>query len=377
MVPFLVALLCLGAALIPAGAGAATGSISGTISDASSHAAVAGVEVCAYAYSGEPWRFCDATDSGGEYTIGSLASGDYRVEFRAVSAGYVPQYYNDKLRFAEADKVTVEGSAIVGIDAAIVIGGTITGTVTEADGGEPFAGITVCAVTYSQPRYGGGCTVSDSSGGYVLRGLSADQYVVEFWPSESTDLLLQYYNHKLYQALADPVTVALGENVTGIDGSIEHGAKVEGTVRAAGGAPVAEANVCAWETGIRGGGGCADTAPDGTYLIDGLLPLTHKVEFSAPGMALQFWDHKSGWNEADDLHLVPEGTASGIDADLVPPADGVLSPAVIPPPAVTPPLVNSPRRHCRKGFRKKRVGAKVRCVRKKARHRRRHRPHHR
>ena len=56
-----------------------------------------------------------------------------------------PEYYSDKLTFQTADRVTVaDGTTTTGIDASLVDGGKITGTVTDPSG-KPLSGMCVVA----------------------------------------------------------------------------------------------------------------------------------------------------------------------------------------------------------------------------------------
>src|SRR5207245_521289 len=83
------------------------GQITGKVTDASTKAAVGGIEVCAYRAENTSPTSCARTDSGGEYTLTGLAGDEYKVGFsvpEASSLNYAPQFYNGKATLAEADK---------------------------------------------------------------------------------------------------------------------------------------------------------------------------------------------------------------------------------------------------------------------------------
>lgn len=100
-----------------------TGSIAGTVTDASTKAGVKGIDVCAYEI-GEEFEECESTNASGEYTVSGLPSGSYKVEFSpsSTSAGnYITQYYDGKSSLAAADSIPVTAPATTsGIDAKLM-----------------------------------------------------------------------------------------------------------------------------------------------------------------------------------------------------------------------------------------------------------------
>lgn len=343
---------------------AMAGSISGSVSDASDHDPLMGIEVCAYPIA-TGGSICAATNVEGDYAIGGLASGQYRVGFRGQAQSYVTQYFDHEMRWADFDPVTVGSGVVTGIDAELELGGRIEGSVVERASGEP-TGAWVCARS-SSPEGLGECAGPDVSGDYVIKGLPAAEYKVEFWP-EDGNLLLQYYDHSIHWWFAERVALAPLGVLSGIDAELETGGRIEGTVRlAATGEPVAGAKVCASEAaGLAGGDECGTSAADGTYSIEHLPPTAYKVEFWPVGDLLtQFWNRKPGWNAADEVLVGWEETVAGIDAYLeLPP---LVSPPIFPPPLATPlppRVVKKPLPKCKKGFHRKLVKGKRRCVRK-------------
>ncbi|MDX6635190.1 MAG: hypothetical protein QOF06_1393 [Solirubrobacterales bacterium] len=357
------------AAFAPAAAFA--GSISGAVTDAVTLEPVEGLEVCAYPLS-EEWEtwFCEDTDASGEYTIEELDPDEYAVEFWGRPLNYVPQYFDGRERWWESDPVLVGSGAITEIDAAMVVGGRVEGNVEEAGSGNPLEEVIVCAWTISNEEFGG-CTESDASGEYELKGMPAGAYEIEFWPL-GQNYQPQWYDHQSQWWEADPVAVFLGAVETGIDADLLPGTGVEGQVRT-GGAPVNEAEVCIWSTDPEGGGRCTYSGGDGRYALQGLPADEYQVEFfDYTSELIQFWDHRATWEDADVLSLTAGSILTGIDADLGDNHGPVVPPVVTPPVTTGPVLVKHQRKRCKKGFRKKRVHGKVRCVKKKRKHRHRH-----
>ncbi len=200
------------------------GQISGKVTNASTLAAVEGVEVCALT-SADVDRGCTSTDSAGMYTLTGLAVGEYRVVFIAPeAANFAPQYYEGKAKFAEATAVSViADSTTTGIDAALTAGGQITGTVTDAVTKAPLANAEVCANNQSLEfeffAFFSRCTDTNSAGQYTFTGLAGGEYKVSFiGPSGYAS---QNYNDKSELSEADPVHVTAGSATTGIDAALQ------------------------------------------------------------------------------------------------------------------------------------------------------------
>lgn len=101
---------------------------------------------------------------------------------------------------------------------------------------------------------------------------------------------------------------------------------IEGAVTAEGGAPLAQAWVCAYRVdGESFEQRCVQTDGDGHYALKGLAGGRYKVEFwseaTGPSYVGEYYDDKVSWEEADEVE-VQEGTAAtGIDAEL---AEGAI-----------------------------------------------------
>jgi hypothetical protein len=251
--------------------------------------------------------------------------------------------------------------------------GSISGTVTDAVSEAAIEGAQVCfykgdAVEDEWDFVG--CEESDENGKYTAE-LPDDQYLVEFW-AEDLGYITQYYDGTEDWTDGTGVVVG-GEPVTGIDAALEEGGHIQGTVvDAASNAPI-EAEVCAISD-VPAYVPCVFTDAGGNFTIEALRAAKYAIEFWAPGYEIQYYDAKAEFDEATRVAVTPPETVSGIDArmekfDLVP--DPVTPPPTVTSPPVTPPVVHHKRKRCRKGFHRKRVHGKRRCVRIK-KHRRRH-----
>lgn len=379
-----LALLCLALALVPAAAMA--GSISGTVTDAETLQPIEGVEVCAFPLAGEEGWNCEYTNAAGEYELEGLAEGEYGVEFWARYLGYATEFYDNETNWEQADPVVVGSEPVTGIDAALGPLPGIAGTVTRGSDGEPVEEVEVCAwpvdpeveETYWE------CGYTKADGTYFVELLPGN-YRVEFWPRWSgQNLALQFYDGRTRWSEADTVVVEPGERTGGIDAELEPGATISGKVASAtSGVGLEEIPVCSIDSPSSELLTCSWTAADGGYSLHFLPGDQYKVVFSIDfsewfgepggeddGFATQFWNNQTTLAAANVIPLATGQSVGGIDARL----GNSVTPPVITPITPQPPAVHHRRRHCRKGYVRKKIKGKVRCV-KRHKHRRHH--HHR
>lgn len=345
--------------------------VSGTVTDAATHKGIPGIEAC-FHWLPEGGYYCETTGPQGQYGL-QVAEKKYWVEFKGQPLGYVTQFFDHKLYRGDADIISVGSKEVTGLDGELLTGGEIRGDVTAVAGGEPVAHVEACAREVDT-EYLFACGETDSSGAYAIKGLPSSEFDIEFLPPYGY-LADQFYDHKDHPWEAEPVPVGLGEVVSGVDATLEAGARIEGTVRRLDGAvlDVYPVRICAWES--YGYGACTSAESEGSYVLPGLSPGEYKVEFFSylHELRTQFWDHTSSLAEAEPLQLDMGTTVTGIDADLESePAPKPKPPVVLPSLAAPSPFQAVPevrhRRHCRKGFHKRRMMGRVRCV-KKQKHR--------
>ena len=289
---------------------AAGGSISGTVTGPLGP--VVGVFVRAW----QGQRSYEATtDADGDYAIRGLPAGDYTVEFDAADLGLVREYYDDVLDADDATPVAVTpGVDRGGIDAVLVRGGVITGTVT-GPGGTPVHGAWVTALGELHGATPMGTT--DADGHYDLIGLPADSYRVHFSGAE-VGLVSEYYDDVLDPTTAALVVVDQGQVVAGIDARLAVGASISGRVTGPSGAA---ADVWVSASSIDGiGTGWASTGVDGRYTITGLAPGSYRVHFwpDDPTLRQEYYDDAISARAATLVPVVGTAAVTGIDAVLAP-----------------------------------------------------------
>ena len=251
------------------------------------------------------------TDATGNYIIVDLAAGSYKVSFDGPSAGYISQYYNNAPDAASATPVSVTiGATTSGIDAALALGGSITGRVTY--NGNPVANLAVYASAGTA-----GIGITDSAGNYSIAGLPAGSYLVSF-DGPSSGYTAQWYNNATDAASATLVTVAIGVATTGIDAALLQGGSITGRVTYNGN-PVANMAVYANDTTAAGASGGAFTDSVGNYKIAGLPARSYRVYFDGPsvGCNVQYYNNVPDAASATPVSVTVGVATTGIDAALV------------------------------------------------------------
>jgi hypothetical protein len=268
----------------------ATGLIAGSVDDITSSAPVGGVCVYAYAVSGQrgslaardgPYQAVTAGDGSYEVTV---PVGNYAVEFDpscsgAVLSSYALQYYVGQVDLADANPVFASAiSPATGIDAHLVAGYTISGTVTEA--GRTGVGANVCASADDSAGHPVSSAKTAADGTYAIGNLPAATYMVSFDPTcdgtEASTYAQQYY--KAAPDLPTATGVVLRADTTGIDADLVAGGTIAGTVTAAG--ALDEAGICVYEIGKDGSvAGRGFTGANGAYRVANLAAQTYDLTF--------------------------------------------------------------------------------------------------
>lgn len=371
-----VVAVVLAVLVLPASASAADGGISGSVTFAPGGAQVAGAEVCAEG-EGEAGFACTSSEADGDYEISGLAPGNYVVTFGASESS---PYVVFK-RYPAAVAVTSE-AITPGIDAAVSKGGAIEGTVTDKASGLPLANVEVCSI-WEEGNEFDACDYTGSSGTFKLIGVHPGPHEIEFWSFEGG-----------YESRFVNVTVSSGSTLSVSAALVRFQGRISGHVyTAATHAPLAGVAVCAIWAKTGETGGCALTSSAGAYTFFPVYPGGWKIAFSpepaevefaerakSDSWPTQFWNSKPTLAAAEVLDVTATSVFTGIDG-LLGPGPALLAPsAVNPPPVTTSPATTPVKKKkkpltCRRGFVKKRVKGKSRCVRRRFHHK--HHRHHR
>ena len=333
--------LITGAASVSVAAGATTtgidaalqpgGTITGTVTDASSGAAVAGI--CVSIPAGES----ASTGTSGTYSIVGVPLGGTTVAFNTCPGPtdtYQTQGYpNVTLTSAEVPVVlSTGGQTISGINDALAQQGAISGTVTDASTGTGISGICVIAA----PDQPGGTVgnvspllaVTASNGTYTISGLDAGSYQVTFTQysplttcGSTGGYASQYYPGVYLASGVRSVQVAAGTTVSGINASMVAAGSISGTVSPATAGVCVTAQPTAGAPSVAGYSVSATTGTNGSYDISLLPPGSYEVSFSAGcgysgPMVTTYYNGALGPGTATPIQLAAGQNVTGIDDTL-------------------------------------------------------------
>jgi hypothetical protein len=249
----------------------------------------------------------------GTWSIEVPAPATYVVSASPFDQEHAPELYDGVLTKTAATTFSVtNGQVVNGIDFTVVVGGTLTGTVTAAGSGDPMPDVSVSAISFGDLLHYTG-TTTDEAGQYTLGGLATVDYHVQFIPDPTTgDYLAESYNDKGTFS-GDPVTVTL-PGVSGIDASLELGGRIEGTITGPSDEPLGDLIVYAYSQTYDFG--YASTDPSGFYSL--LAPAgSYTVYAQAPeNLVSEYYDDKFDAVSADAVAVTTSATTGGIDIKL-------------------------------------------------------------
>ncbi len=260
------------------------------------------------------------TASNGTYTVDQLTPGTgYLVEFNPSCAEtgsqYLAQWYDDGASAASATTVTPTASPSTGINANLVVGGSISGQVTDA-GGDPITTRDICVAASSTTGDYYGSARTDASGDYTIIGLASGSYDVEAsdCSGSTRDDLPTYYG------APTAVSVTVGQASSGINIQMNPGTSISGTVYGGSGTSTPVDNVCVYvyEASDHDEIGFAETASNGTYTVAHLTP----------GTGYLVWFKPSCYGETSSQYVAQwyDGAATEAAATTVTPT--VASPSI-------------------------------------------------
>jgi hypothetical protein len=341
-----------------------TGSITGTVI-AGGGKPIGEMEVCARAVDESSYE-CVPLPDGGPYVVPNLPEGKYQVGFWP-TGNFVTQFWQNAPTWNKAEPVSVFGGETTGgVDATLVPGATIKGIVTASTSGAPVGEVEACATSGEIER----CAQSNAAGEYAIDGLAggpSNLWNLYFYAQDAVaDVVSQAYSGGAIEVSP--------EVETGVNVALGPGGQIAGTVRLAGtGAPVGGVQVCVTMASSPTPLGCVHTPSSGAYRFMRVWPGSYKVVFSpepsgSEGPDLyptQWWGGQSTFAGAAPIEIAPPAIVGNIDAYLVaPPAPGT---------PITAPVVEKPVLKCKRGFVKRKVHAKQRCVK---RHKPKPKPRH-
>jgi hypothetical protein len=261
---------------------ARSGSISGKVIADDTLDSIANLHVYVSEYPSGMWIAGTYTNSDGTYTLLGLPPGDYRVSAAPSNnkLPYVDEFYNNSYDYWNIQIVAVAtGQDVSGINFSLATGGSISGTVRNADGSKPLANFFVECQRIVDGKWEGWGTGTNSLGKYTFYGIPYGQFSVRARDANGNgNYVMEYYNEVSRQASSTLVTVSKDINPTNIDFTLELGGSLSGkiisdtTFEA-----IAYVHVDVMDYNTSEWLGCADTGADGTFTVYGLPTGSYRV----------------------------------------------------------------------------------------------------
>ncbi|RYD21855.1 MAG: hypothetical protein EOP88_09915 [Verrucomicrobiaceae bacterium] len=305
------------------------GSISGRIVSADGGTPLKDIEVVAYRHSGHWGTWYEVlttyTRSDGTYSFQHLDSGAIRLRFRDVTGTFLTEFHDNKATLETAGDILVSAATTVsGVDASMVLAGSIAGTVTGPDGLTPLENVyvNVYRQTGGFPGWENvSYTLTGPDGRYVIEGLEQGAYRVGF--DDSGGMYVgEYYDNMPDLGYASDVAVVPGVVTGGIDASLAQWGRITGMVTGPDnrtpleGIRVTVHRYSSWGDSWYS----ADetlTRADGTYSIPALQPGVAKLQFEdSDGSFVSEYYHNSNSLEDSTEIMIPWGPVDGINAAL-------------------------------------------------------------
>jgi len=315
-------LLLLAALFLPVTASAQTGSITGTVTNSVTGAPIAGVPIFIIRsenLSESGVVFGGQTDASGVYTFSGPAGGYFLAAVPSDEGlDFVDEIYGgirapiDFPDLVDGTLVTVTPGGTATANFALLPGGHVTGTVTDAATGAPLANVLVQSVyRYNNEDYWLTDAMTNAAGQYEIRGLAPGQmflitrsfnvpgYVDEYW--DNNPCVGGCGDSSAQVPAPTPIAIVSGVTVAARDFALDPGGAISGRITNAAGAPIPNlaVNINALVNNALRSLGSVSTNADGVYRFSGLATATYFV-FTGVG--------NSGYmNELYDNILCPLG----------------------------------------------------------------------
>ncbi len=168
------------------------------------------------------WVAEAATGSSGDYVVGGLHPGQYRVSFEDGNGAYAREFYDNAADLESGTDIAVtSGATVVGIDASLADASGISGTVTGPDA-IPIASVVTLYRWNGSGWIQGSDFWTDESGQYSFSALATGVYRVGFAGPDGGDYDFEgeFFNDRTNLASATSIVVSTPTQVTGVDASL-------------------------------------------------------------------------------------------------------------------------------------------------------------
>lgn len=175
------------------------------------------------------WFTGSRAEADGTYDVAGLAEGTYRVGFDDASeleedVTYATEFYPDKasVRLAEG-VVVVAGETTVGINAALALDSTVSGSVTDAAGAPVGDADISVSLRVGDEWDEVGYAETAPDGTYVVRGVPAGTFRVSFGAYIADDYVYEAWNNAEGLDEGDDIVAGINQDITATNAQLVSG----------------------------------------------------------------------------------------------------------------------------------------------------------
>ncbi len=301
------------------------GFIAGSARGAASGSPLINVDLDLFDTAGTRLEQTVRTDLSGQYLLGPLPPGNYRLRIDPDKAsGYPVVYQGDSVTQGGAALLSVgAGETSTALDFDVPRGGFIRGVIREAGTGNGLSGVDLDFFDGSGRRVAV-TALSEADGAYSVGPLLPGIYYVRADPSTDSGFAQQFFEDRLDLHIADPVAVFPGEERTGVDFLLEASGRIAGKITDRDGRPLFKIDLDLFEadTGIRLRFGAVSDA-DGPFVFGSLPPGTYKVQCDpliSQGFASIYYEEARVKALANAVQVAADPAAVAVNFQLEAPA---------------------------------------------------------
>ncbi len=291
----------------------AAGNVTGTVMDIGNNP-LPNISAIASQWNCNGWyqKSTATTDATGHYNL-NLAEGVYRVTFHDNTGTYAEH--------KTTEMTVTDGSTTSGINAQLVLGGDIAGTVTNASS-TPVENIKVTVYVLNDNSWDWlDSTSTDNVGYYKFTALKPGTYHLRFsdnnWPKFYQE---EYYNNAATLDAGTDVQITAG-NTTSISNVLNEGGHIIGTVIDENNQPLEGINVEAyylWNGDYWGWQAYSHTDSNGQYDLKGLSSDEYALKFSSSTHITEYYTDAFDRDNATKIAVLAGKTTTNINAQLAP-----------------------------------------------------------
>jgi protocatechuate 3,4-dioxygenase beta subunit len=260
----------------------------------------------------DKWLRKTRSDKDGKFAI-QLNPGRYCI--MAAADSFQAEFYDNALSVDEATLVEITEDQHTEIHMALDPLGSLTGTITDSETGEPIKGATIRIFSENRnaahkPVYHG---KSDDQGIYTLSAIQSGSYKLVV---QAAGYIKEFYENAQFIHEATPVKITAAQTKT-IDVDLGKGSSLAGVITDnETEIPLAGATITLLSTSDRRIQHKAKTNKDGEYTVQGITAGNYLLKVRHPHYFSKWYEDAESRDEAKEIEINAQTELQGIDLKL-------------------------------------------------------------